>query len=133
MAVSAQPIVNAIKTGMAARGVPFGDAKKPTVATGDPWVVGWTDPGQVTDRTLVSRDGFELVLVAHCCGISPESARIARGVLADVLLGLHRQVIGGRLVQMPRNEPGPPMQRDDDAQPAIYVQIVEWRLATSPA
>lgn len=125
---TAQPLVAAISAGLTAAGVAFGDGKKPTVAAGKPWVVGWFDAGTVDNRSLRSRDGWVCVGTFHSFGLTPESARIANRALRSVVLGLHLTTVGGRVVQMPENLVAVPMSRDDDADPAVFLLIDEWRI-----
>jgi hypothetical protein len=90
--------------------------------------VGWFDAGTIDNRSLRSRDGWVCVATFHSFGLTPESARIANRVIRGVVLALHRTVIGGRTVQMPENLVSVPMSRDDDADPAQFLQIDEWRI-----
>jgi hypothetical protein len=131
--VSAQPLVAAIKAAVEAQGVPLGDGRKPADVGNEPWVVAWFDAGTVSDRTLRSRDGWSVVGVFRCCGLSPEAARVASRALRTALLGLHRATVDGRVLLMPENLASPPMTRDDDVSPPLFVQVDEWRFRTTPA
>lgn len=131
--VDGQPLVAAIASAVTTGGVAFGDSTKPANVGAKPYVVGFFDSGSVENRSLASRDGWSTVGTFHCVGLSPEAARIAVRRLRAVLLGLHRQVIGGRVLLMPEHLAAVPMQRDDDADPTLFIQIDEWRLRTSPA
>lgn len=128
--VDAQPLVDAITTAVAAQGLTIGDGEKPTVVAGRPYVVHWMSGGTITDRSLKSRDGFRLTAPFHVYGYDPDSVRWALRMLRTAVLGLHLAVVDGRTVQMPVQEEGPPMSRDDDADPPIWWQYDEWRFRT---
>lgn len=130
MSVNPQPLYAALQSAIAP-GVAVAIGKKPTVTAGKPWVVMWPDAGNVTDDSLRSRDGWATVVSFHCAGLTPESVLIAVRKVRDAVIGLHLQVIDGRTVQMPEHRPGPPMQRDDDADPPVFVQYDEWRIRTT--
>lgn len=130
--VDAQPLVDAITTAVAAQGLAVGDSEKPTVAAGWPYVIGWFDSGAVTDRSLRSRDGFSLTAPFQVYGFDPDSVRWAIRKLRVAVLGLHLAVVAGRTVQMPEHRAGPPMNRDDKADPGpLWWQFDEWRFRTS--
>lgn len=129
--VDAQPLVDAITAAVTAQGVAIGDGEKPTVATGLPWVVAWAGGGLVDDRSMRFRDGFTLTVPFQVFGLDPDSVRWAVRKLRAALLGLHLTVVDGRTVQMPVNEPPPPMSRDDDADPPLWMQYDEWRFRTT--
>lgn len=130
--VTSTALVAALATELTARGIAFGHGKKPTVAPGAPYIVGFFDAGRIEDRSLVSRDGWSTVGAFHCAGLTPESAFVATRKLREAALALSGQTVGGRRVQKPSQviEP-PPVDRDDDADPVIYVQYDEWRFRTT--
>lgn len=131
--VSAQPLLDALKDAIAARGIAYAVGQKPTVTAGHPWIVAWPDFGTITNRSLSSRDGFSMVVVLQCYGLSPESAGIASRKSRAAVLGLHRAEVGGRVLLMPEHRTGPPLTRDDDVDPPIWMQVDEWRFRTTPA
>lgn len=133
--IDAQPFVTAVAAALAAGPSPvsFADSAKPASVGTRPYVVGFFDSGTVEDRSLLSRDGWSTVGTFHCVGLSPEASRIAVRKLRAAILGMHRQVIAGRQVLMPEHLTAVPMQRDDDADPTLFIQIDEWRIRTSPA
>lgn len=131
--VDSHPVVAAIGSAVTTGGVAFGDGKKPANVGSKPYVVAFFDAGTVTDRSLASRDGWELYCSFQCAGLSPEAVRIAIRKVRAAVLGLRRQVLGGRLILMPTHEYGAPMSREDDADPTLFIQIDEWRIRTSPA
>ena len=127
--VDAGLLVAAIKTAMT--GIAYGEAAKPTVTAGSPYVVAWFDSGTVGDRSLRSRDGFSLVATFQCYGSSPESVRIAVRKVRAAVFSLFGTTVGGRTVLMPESLASPPMQRDDDVQPPLWWQADEWRFRTT--
>lgn len=128
---TAQPLVAAIAAGLTSAGVAFGDGRKPTVAAGKPWVVGWFAP-TIDDRSLRSRDGWVCVVTFQCFGLTPESARIASRAVSSVLLGMHRTTVGGRTVQLPENLSSV-QGRDDDTEPPTHMVAEDWRIRTTAA
>lgn len=126
--VDARPVVDAIEAALLAGGVVFGDSVKPANVGTKPYVVGFFDAGTITDQTMKSRDGWSIVGSFHCSGLSPDSARFAVIKLRAAILGLQGQTIGGRTVLKPTHEVGRPMDRDDDADPPLFIQFDEWRL-----
>lgn len=132
MPVDPQPLIDAAKAAIAAQNLAVAVGIKPTVAAGLPWAVMWPDAGNVTDRSLRSRDGFELVLPVQCYGLSPASAAVAVRKVRTAVESLRGQVVDGRTVLMPSHEPPPPLSRDDDADPPIFMHYDEWRIRTTP-
>lgn len=132
--VDAQPYADAIKTAMAAQGITYAEGKKPaSVPLGTSYIVGWLDSGRVENRSLRSRDGFSLVVVLQSYGLSPDSVRFAVRKGRAAIASLAGVTAGSRVILPPSNEPGPPMERDDDVNPPLWWQSDEWRLRTSPA
>jgi hypothetical protein len=129
--VNPQPVILAVKAAVEAAGVAFGDAKKPAVLAGRPWVLAWFDAGTVGDRSMVSRDGWATVGTFHSYGLTPESSRIAARAVRAAVLGLHRTTIDGRVVQMPVNLTSLPMQVDYDVDPPLFDVVDEWQIRTS--
>lgn len=129
--IDAQPLVDAITTAITAQSLAVGDGEKPTVAAGRPYVVAWFDSGAVENRTLLSRDGFSLVASFQVYGFDPDAVRVAVRKLRTAVLGLHLTFVTGRKVQMPEHLAGPPMARDDAADPALWWQYDEWRFRIS--
>lgn len=132
MVVDPQPLIDAAKAAIAAQGLAVGVGVKPAVASGLPWAVMWPDAGNVTDRSLRSRDGFTLTLPVQCYGLSPASAAVAVRKVRTAIEGLGRQAVGGRTVQPPSHQPPPPLTRDDDADPPVFMHYDEWRITTTP-
>ena len=131
-AITSSALVAALAAELSARGIAFGHGKKPAVVTGHPWIVGFFDAGSIGDQSLVSRDGWSTVGTFHCAGLTPDSAFIAARKLREAALALAGQTVGGRVVQKPRqNIEPPPIHRDDDADPVIFVQYDEWRFRTT--
>lgn len=130
--VNASPLIDAIKTAVTTAGVAFSEGRKPTVDAGKPWIVAFFDAGQVEDRTLLSRDGWSMIGSFQCAGLTPESARFAARKLRGALLGMRGQVFDGRALHLPSHLGPLPLQRDDDADPVVFIQIDEWRFRTTP-
>lgn len=128
--VDAQPLIDAIKTAVTALGVAIDVGRKPAAAT-TRYIVMWPDGGNVENRSLRSRDGWSTVLAFQCYGLTPEAAGYASRKLREAVFGLHLTVVGGRTVQMPEHQPPPPLSRDDDADPAIFMQYDEFRIRTT--
>lgn len=129
LVVDAQPLATAIKA--AITGIAVGEGVKPSVAAGAPYVVVWFDSGRVTDKSLRSRDGFDLVAVFQCYGGDPDAVRFGIRKVREAAFNLADATVGGRTVQMPEHGGAPPMQRDDKAQPPLWWQSDEWRFRTT--
>lgn len=129
--MTVQPLVDALRTALTGAGIAFGDGRMPNGAT-TRYIVAWFDDGTVTDRSLLSRDGWSAVGTFHCYGQTPEAARYAYRALTDAALGLHGQTVGGRTVLMPEQLTSLPLSRDDDLDPPLFDQIAEWRFRTTP-
>lgn len=123
----------AVKTALTTAGVPTGVGVKPAPDGTKPYVVIWPDGGVRSAWTMKANDGSAEVWVCHCYGLTEDSASVALAKLTTAVYGLHRQVIGGRLVQFPEQISAVPLQRDDDVNPPLFDLTVEWRLSTSPS
>lgn len=127
------PLVAALKAAVESggtAGVPFGDGRKPSNAT-TRYIVAWFDAGRVEDSSLRSRDGWSAVGTFHCYGQTPDAARFANARLTSAVLGLVGVTVGSRVLLMPEQVTAVPLQRDDDADPAMFDVISEWRFRTS--
>jgi hypothetical protein len=131
--VDVKPVADAIAAALTAQGLAHAEGKKPTVAAGRPYVVWWLDPGTVSNRSLASRDGLTVVVVLQCYGLTPDSVRFAVRKARQAVASLAGETVGDRVFRLPEHVPGPPMDRDDDADPPIWWQSDEWHLPTSPA
>lgn len=123
----------ALAVAAAAAGLPVGVGKQPVHDADEPFVVVWPDPGVRSAVTMKANDGLAETWVCHCYGLTPESAEVAVRKLTAAVYGLHRQVIGGRLVQWPEQLSAVPLSIDRDAQPHLYDLTAEWRMRTSPS
>lgn len=130
--VDASPLIAELKNRVTSAGVAFGEARKPSVAAGRPYVVAFFDSGTIDNRSLSSRDGWSLYCSFQCAGLTPESTRFAVTKLRGAILSLHLAQVRGRTVLMPVHEFPAPMTRDDEADPPLFVQIDEWRIRTTP-
>jgi hypothetical protein len=131
--VDAQPLIAAVARAITDAQVTFAEAVKPANVGTKPYVVGFFDTGSISDRSLRSRDGLSFVGTFQCAGLTPESARVAVRRLRAALLGLHLTVAGGRQFLMPEHLVGVPMDRDDDADPPLFIAVDEWRFRTTAA
>ncbi len=130
--VDGQPVLDAIEASVTAAGVAYAEGRKPQVAAGLPYIVAFFDSGVVEHRSLRMRDGWSTVGTFHCSGLTPQSARHAVRALRTAVLGMHGQTVDGRLVHVPvTGFVSPPMQRDDDADPSLFIQVDEWRIRLS--
>jgi hypothetical protein len=127
--VDSAPVVAAIKA--AVTGVVFTDGSKPADVGSKPYIVAFFDAGTVENRSMASRDGWSMVGVFHCSGQSPDSARFAAKKLRVAILGLWGAGAGAHTFRLPEHLTGAPMSRDDDAQPALFVIVDEWRFRLS--
>ena len=125
--VDAEPLITAIKGAVTAAGVLIADSRKPDGVGNKPYIVAFFDAGRVEDKSLRSRDGFSLYASFQCAGLEPWSARFAVHRLRQAVLSMAGTSVGGMTVLMPSHEYPGPMTRDDDADPALFVQIDEWR------
>ena len=133
---SPQPLVAALAAGCADPTVAlaFGDGIRPSNTGTRPWVVVWPDSGQHSPASL-SRltDDYTVTVVAHCTGLTPESARIAMVKFAQVCDGLRYADLGSRRVVGVEQLSAQPLTRDDDTDPPLYMHTAEWRFRTTPA
>ena len=126
-------LTNAITPTLAAVGVAVGVGKQPADVGTKPFVVIWPDAGVRSALTMKANDGNAETWVCHCYGLTEDSASIALAKLTTAIYGLHRQIVGGRLVQYPEQLSAVPLSRDDDVNPPLFDLTVEWRFSTSPA
>lgn len=131
--VNPKPITDAIAAAMTGQGIAYDLGRKPTVASGAPYVVGWPDGGTVADSSLLMRDGWTLVIVLQCYGTSPDSVWVALRKSRAAMFSLARATVGGRLIGLPQHSTPPPLQRDDNPSPPLWWLSDEWRVPTSPA
>lgn len=132
-AINITPLVEALAAAMTTAGVPFGDSNKPPNVGKKPYVVGYFDGGQVTDRSLRTRDGLSLGAVFHSYGLSPASVRGGRKALLAAVFGLAGQNIDGWTVHKPVHQVPVPMDRDDAVDPPLYWQTDEITLRLTRA
>jgi len=123
----------AIVTALADQSLSVGVGRQPAHESDEPFVVIWPDSGRHSAVTMKANDGLAETWTCHCYGLTPESAQVAVRKLTAAIYGLHRQTIGGRLVQWPEQLSAVPLDIDRDAQPHLYDLTVEWRLRTSLA
>lgn len=131
--VDARPQIAAVEAAIAGAGVPVGNGEKPDVSAGDAYVVAWFDYGAVGDSSLRSRDGFALTVVLQHYGFDPDSVGWAIIRTRAAVLSLRGTTVDGRVLHAPVHEPGPPMARDDDADPPIWWQSDQWRIESTSA
>jgi hypothetical protein len=131
--VDVAPLVAAVRAGLAAHpaAVAFAEATQPADTAGRPYIVAFFDPGTIENRSMRSRDGWSTVGSFQCAGRSPESARVAVRALRTVVLGLVGAPFAGGTLRVPEHLPAAPMDRDEDAQPVLFIQIDEWRFRLS--
>lgn len=126
-------LTSAVATSLTAAGIAVGVGKQPANVGTKPFVVIWPDGGMQSPVTMKANDGLSEAWVCHCYGLTEESAAVALRKLREVVYGLHRQIIGGRMVQYPEQLSALPLSRDDDVVPPLYDLAVEWRISTSLA
>lgn len=131
--VDVQPYAAAVADALTTQGVDHAEGRKPAGVAALPYIVWWLDGGTVSDRSMRSRDGFSVVLTLQCYGLTPEAVRVALRKGRAAVATLPGLPVDGRVLMMPSHTPGPPMDRDDDADPPLWWQSDEWRLPTSPA
>jgi hypothetical protein len=132
--VDGQPLLDALRAAVTAQGVAYEEARKPEVVGARPYIVAFFDSGRVESRSLRGRDGWSTVGTFHCSGLSPESVRFAVNRLRAAVLGLHGQTVDDLQVHVVVGDfRPPPMDRDDDADPPLFIQVDEWRLRTTPS
>jgi hypothetical protein len=132
-AVDVAPLIAAIRAGLAAHpaDLAFDEGRQPANVSGRPYIVAFFDSGTIENRSMRSRDGWSTVGTFHCAGLSPQSARVAVRALRTVILGLTGAPFAGGTLRVPEHIAGAPMDRDDDAQPVLFIQIDEWRFRLS--
>lgn len=126
-------LTTAVASVLTADGVAVGIGKRPAATGTKPFVVIWPDGGMRSAVTMRANDGLVETWVIHHYGLTEESAAVALRKTTDAIYGLHRQIIGGRLVQWPEQLSALPLSRDDDVDPPLYDLAVEWRISTSLA
>jgi hypothetical protein len=126
-------LTNAIVPALTTAGIAVGIGQKPAVTAGKPYVVIWPDAGTRSPVTMRVDHGYEETWTAHCYGITPESAEVARRKLADAVYSLWNTTVDGRTVQYPEQLTALPLSVDRDADPDLYDYAIEWRFRTSLA
>lgn len=126
-------LTDVAKAALAADGVPVGVGKKPADVGAKPWVVIWPDAGLRYAATMKANDGLLETWVCHCVGLTPESADVAVRKLTAAIYGLHGLVVAGRKVLWPEQTGAVPLSRDDDVDPSLFTQTLEWQFQTTPA
>jgi hypothetical protein len=130
--VDPAPLIAAVRDSVTAQNVAVAVGRRPgNVGPRMPWVVMWPDGGMVTDRSLLSRDGFELVAPFQCYGLEPESAIVAVRKVRTAMESLTGQVVAGRTILAPSHTAPPVLSRDDDADPPLFMYYDEWRIRTT--
>ncbi len=107
--------------------------KAPT-DTAPPYVVLYPDAGDVSAARLCGdRDRIVVHLMLHAIGTGPEQASWAADQARTVLLGQPPTVAGRRVYRLTQVLGSAPLTRDDDINPALYLQPAEYRLLSDPA
>lgn len=96
------------------------------------YAVLYPEPGQSMSESLADeRTDFEAVFQVTCVGASVERclwvADRVRKALTPPL------VVAGRSMWRAKDEGGPPVQRDDDTNPASWFVPVQYRIKSNPA
>ncbi len=99
-----------------------------------PYAVHYPDPGDVQAARLDGqRQHLTLHFIVHAIGVGPEQANWVADRVRDVLLNTALTVPGRRLYRVTQDAAPPPMSRDDDVTPPLYVQTLEFQLRSDPA
>ena len=136
MIPGAEPHIRAVdarlKAGLPASvGVGLGRAP---AGVSPPFIVQYPDPGDVQAARLNGeRAHLEMHIMVHAVGVGPEQATWAGDRAREVLLGAPPAVPGRRVHRLTQTMAPPPIVRDDDVNPVLYVQVTEYRLTSDPA
>lgn len=99
-----------------------------------PYVVQYPDPGDVQAARLDGqRQHITLHIIVHAIGVGPEQASWCADHARLVLLGAPPVVAGRKVHRLTQDPAPPPMSRDDDVSPPLYLQVVEYELRSDPA
>lgn len=135
-APSALDHVTAMKAHLVAQlgaGVPVGIGQAPA-GVAAPYVVLYPDPGEVGAITLGGeRHTITLHVFVHAVGSGPEQALWAGDKVRTALLDQSFTVPGRRLRRIDQELAPPPLNRDDDVQPPLFLQVAEYSLHSEPA
>lgn len=132
--VNVNPLVDALRSSLAAVGVPFGDSNRPSdVTIGKPYVVAFFDGGRVWDRSLLSRDQVSLSVVFFTYAETPGSARVGRSKLIAAIESLAGQTFGGWVCHLPVHVETLPMEREDKVNPPLYWSTDDFMFRMTPA
>lgn len=131
----AEPHVRALKARLVAglpASVKVGVGQAP--AGVPPLVVLYPDPGDVHSARLVGRwERITLFVTVHAIGTGPEQAWWAMDRARAVILAAP-PVVAARHVHRPTQMPGsPPITRDDDVSPPLFLAVAEFELRSDPA
>jgi hypothetical protein len=133
-AVNVNALIAAVDAALTAEGVPFGDSNRPADLVQDrPYVVGFTDGGMVTDRSLVGRDGVVVSLLLQTYGYTPDSVRVGRKKAIDAVYGLAGTTQGTWRVRVPVHTASLPIEREDKLSPPLYWQTDDFTISLTPA
>lgn len=110
--------------------IPVGLAEAPV---GVPCVAIYPDAGDVAQARLCGdRSSMTIRFTVHGIGSGPQQAAWAQDQVRLSLLGTV-PAVAGRKVSKFVQEYAPPVLRDDDVKPTLYVQAAEYRLFSQPA
>ena len=99
-----------------------------------PRVVMYPDPGDVQAARLDGqREHLEMHVLLHAVGVGPEQATWASDRAREVLLGVPPVVPGRRVHRLTQTMAPPPIVRDDDVNPPLFLQVTEYRLVSDPS
>lgn len=97
-----------------------------------PYVVLFPDPGDVSQARLCGdRSQLWLRLAVMAIGAGPKQALWASDRVREVMLGSPPPV-AGRVTHRMRQVGGDTLERDDDRQPPLYMQLTEYVLLSQP-
>lgn len=99
-----------------------------------PYVVLYPDAGDVVSARLAERHRRITVhVIVHAIGSGPEQAVWAGDKARAVLLGPAPAVAGRHTYPLVQTPGMPPLSRDDDVSPPLYMAVTEYEMRSDPA
>lgn len=98
-----------------------------------PYVVLYPDPGEIEQLSMLLDEGLRISLPLHAVGSGPEQALWALDHARTVLIRATPTVTGRVLLPIWQETSPPPLIRDDDVKPPVYVAYAEFGVRSEPA
>jgi hypothetical protein len=98
----------------------------PTTAADDHYAVLYPDPGAVEQTSLTPDEGWVGYISVHGVGVGPEQALWVIDQIRSAVVGQTPTVTGRHVWRIWQEQSPPPLIRDDDKTPPLYVAYSEF-------